>query len=64
MSDLGPGINAHIPILLDPFKYVVLILLYFYVAFKVEPITFIKVMHGDEDPFGLTCHVIYIIRPQ
>ena len=61
MSDLVPGINPHMPILLEPFKDVVLILLNFYVAFKVEPFTFTRVMHDDKEPFGLTCHVIHII---
>ena len=34
--DLGPRINPHMPMLLDPFKDMVLILLYFHVAFKVD----------------------------
>ena len=47
--------------LLDPFKDVVLIILYFHVALKFDPLTFTRVMLGDEDPFGLTSHVVYII---
>ena len=61
MSDLGPGINTHMLMFLEPFKDVVLILFYFHVAFKVEPLMFIRLMCGNEEPFGLTCHVIYII---
>ena len=64
MSDLGPGINTHIPMLLDNFKDVVLILLNFHVAFKVEPLTFTRLMCGDEDPFILNHYVIYIICSQ
>ena len=64
ISDLGPGINPHMPMLLQPLKDVVMILLYFHVAFKFEPLTFTKVMRGDEESFGLTCHVIYIIWSQ
>ena len=51
MSDLGPGINPRMPMLLDPFKDVVLILLNVHVAFKVEPLTFNRVMRGDKDPY-------------
>ena len=61
MSDLGPGINPHMPMYLEPFNDVVLILLYSHVAFKVGPLTFTIVIHDNEDPFGLTLHVIYII---
>ena len=64
MSDLGPGINPHIPMFLDPFKDVVLILFYFHVSFKVEPLTFSRVMCGDKEPFGLTRNDIYIIWSQ
>ena len=61
MSDLGPGSNHHMPMFRKPFKNVALILLYFYVVFKVEPLTFTRVMCCDKEPFGLTRHVIYII---
>ena len=61
MYDLGPGINPQMPMLLEPFKYVVLIFLNFYIAFKVEPLTFTRVMHGDKETFSLTRHVIHII---
>ena len=64
MSDLGPGINPHMPMFLEPFKDVVLILLNFHVAFKVELLTFTRVMRGDKEPFGLTHHVIHIIWSQ
>ena len=64
MSDLGPGINPHTPMLLDTLKDVVLILLNFNVAFKVEPLTFTRVMRGVEEPFGFTRHVIHIIWSQ
>ena len=64
MSDLGPGINPHMPMFLETFKDVVLILLNFHVALKVEPLTFTRLMHGNEEPFGLTCHVIHIIWSQ
>ena len=64
LSELLPGINPHMPMFLDPFKDVVLILLNFHVAFKVEPLTFTRVIRGDEDTFGLTCHVIHIIWSQ
>ena len=64
MYDLGPEINPHMPIFLEPFKDVVLILLNFHVAFKVEPLTFTRLMHGNEEPFGLTCRVIHIIWSQ
>ena len=50
--------------LLDPFKYLVLIFLNFYVAFKVEPLTFTRIMCGNEEPFSLTHHVIHIIWSQ
>ena len=49
------------PMLIDPFKDVVLIFFYFHVALKVEPLTFTILMHGNKEPFGLTSHVIYII---
>ena len=58
MSDLVPGIDPHMITLLEPFKDMVQIISYFHVAFKVEPLTFIRVMCGNEGPFGLTCHVI------
>ena len=61
MSNLGSGINPHMHTLLDPFKDVVLILLYFYVAFKAEPLTFTILMRGEEEPLWLTRHDIYII---
>ena len=61
MSDLVPGTNPHMPMYLEPFNDVVLILLYSHVAFKVGPLTFTIVIHDNEDPFGLTLHVIYII---
>ena len=64
MSDLGPGINPHMPMLLDPFKDLVLILLNFHVAFKVEPLTLTRVMRVYKEPFGLTHHVIHIIWSQ
>ena len=64
MSDLVYGIDTHMFMFLDPFKDMVLILLYFHVVFKVEPLPFTRVMRGDEDPFSLTCHVIYIIWSQ
>ena len=64
MFDLGPGINPHMPMLLEPFKDVVLILLDFHVAFKVELLTFTRVMRVDEDPIGLTSYVIHIIWSQ
>ena len=64
MSDLGPGINPHMPMFLDPFKDVVQILLNFHVAFKVELLKLTRLMRGDKEPFGLTCHVIHIIRSQ
>ena len=64
MSDLGPGINPHMLMLLEPFKDVVLILLNFHVVFKVEPLTFTRVMSGGEETFNLTCHVIHIIWSQ
>ena len=64
MSDLGPGINTQTPMLLDPFKDVVLILLNFHVELKVEAITFTRVMRGNEERFGLARHVIRIIWSQ
>ena len=64
MSDLGPGINPYVPMFLEPFKDVVLILLNSHVAFKVEPLTFTRLMHGNEEPYGFTCHLIYIIWSQ
>ena len=64
MSDVGPGINTHMPMLLEPFKDVVLILLYLHVAFKVEPLMFNILMCGDEEPFRLSLHVIYILWSQ
>ena len=64
MSDLGPNINPHMPMLLDPFMDLVLILLYFHVVFKVELLTFTIVMCGNKEPLGLTHHVFYIILSQ
>ena len=64
MTYLGPRINPHMHMLLEPSNDVVLILFYFHVAFKVEPLTFTRVMHGDEEPLVLTRHVIYIIWSQ
>ena len=61
ISYVGPGIDPHMPILLDPFKDVVLIVLYFHVAFKVELLTFTRVMRCDKDPLDLNPRVIYII---
>ena len=52
------------PMFIETFKYVVLTLLYFNVAFKADPLTFTRLMCGDEEPFGLTCHIIYIIWSQ
>ena len=46
---------------LDPFKDVVLILLYFHVVLKVELIMFTTVIRGNEELLSLTRHVIYII---
>ena len=64
MSDLEPGIDPHMPILIQSFKDVVLILFYFHVAFKVEPLTFTRLIRGDKDPFVLTHYIIYIIWTQ
>ena len=64
MFDLGPGINIHITMFLEPFKEVVMILLNFHIAFKVEPLTFTRVMLVNKEPFDLTRHVIYIIWSQ
>ena len=64
MSDLVPGINTHMPMLLETFKDVVMILLYFNVGFKVEPLMFTRLMRGGEEPFGLTRHAIHIIWSQ
>ena len=64
MSELGPRINPKTPMLIETFKDMVLTLLNFHVVFKVEPLTFTRVMRGDEDPFGLTHHVIHIIWSQ
>ena len=64
MSDLEPRINPHMPMFLETFKDMVLILLNFHVAFKVEPLTFNRVMCDYEDPFFITCHVIQIIWSQ
>ena len=61
---LVPWINIHMTMLLETFKDVVLILLYFHVAFKVEPLKFTRLMRGNEEPFGLPHHVIYIIWHQ
>ena len=52
------------PMFLEPFKDVVMILLYFRVAFKVEPLMLTRVIFGNKEPFGLTCHVIHIIWSQ
>ena len=52
------------PMFLETFKDVLPILLNSHVAFKVEPLTFTRVMRGDEDPFCLTRHVIHIIWSQ
>ena len=64
MSDLGPGINPHMPVFLEPFNDAVLILLNFGLAFKVEPLTFTRLMRGEEEPLGLPRHVIHIIWSQ
>ena len=48
------------PMFLDPFKDMMLILLNFHVVFKYEPITFTRIICDDEETFGLTRHVIYI----
>ena len=64
MSDFGPGINPHMPMFLEPFNDVVLILLNFHVAFKVKPLTFTRVMCGNKEPVGLTRHVVQIIWSQ
>ena len=64
MSVSGPRINPHMTMFHDTFKYVVLILLYFHVAFKVQQHTFTRGMRGNKEPFGLTCHVVYIIWSQ
>ena len=61
MSDLGPIINTHMPMLLESFKDVVMILLYFHVVFEVELLTFTRAIRGEKEPCGLTRHVIYII---
>ena len=58
---MGPAIDPHMPMFLDTFKDMVLILFYFNVAFKVEQLTFARLMRVEEDPFGITFHVIYII---
>ena len=52
------------PMSLEPFKDVVLIHFYFHVVFKVEPLTFTRVIHGNEEPFDITRHVINIIWSQ
>ena len=64
MSDLGPGIDPHIPMYLDPSNDVVLIPVYYHIAFKVEPLTLTRLMRGDEEPFVPTYHVIYIFWSQ
>ena len=63
ISDLGSWINPHMTMFLDPLNYVALILLYFHVAFKFEPLTFTRVMCGDEESLSRTRQVIYIIWP-
>ena len=61
ISYLVTRINPHMPMLLAPFKDVVLILLNFHVVFKIETLTFTRVIRGDKESLGLTFHVIHII---
>ena len=58
MSDLGPRIDPHMPILLEPLKDVVLILLNFCLAFKAEPLTLTRLMCDEKETFGITYHVV------
>ena len=61
MSDLVPRTNTHMPMFLENFKDVVLIILNFHVALKIETLTFTSLMRGNEEPFSFTRHVIHII---
>ena len=54
ISGLWTGINPHMPMFLDPYNDVVLILFNFHVAFKIEPLTFTRLMRGYKESFGLT----------